>query len=208
MNFNKLNKEKLDLQKKLLQKEHENKILACNVRTLQNRLPKVVTETVEVIKEKEKCQNCPVKQLEQEKYELLWNNEHLSSELSTVKGNSKLLVIFGAIATIFSIYRNDSVIDELKRIFNWFIFIYEEYDHLAEVSILSANVIENNVLKFLASFGIAILCGLLGAILVGLIAYGINKYIAPFIANHFDNLTNLVLIISLSVVVFVGRELK
>ena len=208
MSFNKLSNEKLDLQKKLLQKEHENKILACDIRNLKNRPPKVVTKTVDIIKEKEKCQDCPVERLKEEKASLKFKNYDLSSELDNIKGNNKLLTIFGAIATIFSIYRNDSVTAELKPIFNWFVSIYEEYEHLAEVSILSASVIENNVLKFLAGFGIAILCGLLGAVLVGLVAYGINKYIAPFIENHFDSITNLVLIISLSVVLFVGGELK
>lgn len=97
---------------------------------------------------------------------------------------------------------------QLKPIFNWFISIYNQYDHLTEISLLSTNAINNIVLKILAIIGIIILCCGIGSILVGLIAYLIGEYIASFIEKHFDDLTNLVFIMSLSVVIFLGGEIK
>jgi hypothetical protein len=52
-----------------------------------------------------------------------------------------------------------------------------------------------------------VVCGV-GSVLVGLVAYCIGEYVAPFIEDTFDDITTLVFAISLSVVVFVGGELK
>lgn len=192
----------------ILQLKEEKTTLACRVNSLEKRPPNIVTKTVEVLKEQEKCQNCQVEQLEKEIYDLKSKNMQLSWDCQDIKGNNKLLIIFGIIATIFSIYRNESILNELKPIFNWFISIYNQYDHLTEISLLSTNAINNVVLKVLAIIGIIILCCGIGSILVGSIAYLIGEYIAPFIEKHSDDLTNLVFIMSLSVVVFLGGEIK
>lgn len=192
----------------IFQLKEEKTTLACRVNSLEKRPPNIVTKTVEVLKEKEKCQNCSVEQLEKEIHDLKSKNRHLSWTLEDIKGNNKLLIIFGIIATIFSIYRNESIINELKPIFNWFISIYNHYEYLTEISLLSTNAINNIVLKVLAIIGVSILCCGISSILVGLIAYLIGEYIAPFIEKHSDDLTNLVFIMSLSVVIFLGGEIK
>lgn len=192
----------------ILQLKEEKTTLACRMTSLEKRPLNIVTKTVEVLKEKEKCQNCSIEQLEKEIHDLKSKNRHLSWTLENIKGNNKLLMIFGVIATIFSIYRNENIINELKPIFNWFISIYNQYEHFTEISLLSTNTINNIVLKVLAIIGIIILCCGIGSILVGLIAYLIGEYIASFIEKHFDDLTNLVFIMSLSVVVFLGGEIK
>lgn len=182
--------------------------LAYKVQTLENFPPKVVTKKVEVIKEKEKCQKCTVKQLEKEKSTLKFQNTDLSIKLDDTKNNNKLLVLFGVIATISSIYRDESILNELNPIKNWLLSIYNEYSHITEVSLLSANSIDNIILKILAIIGVTILCSGVGASVFGLIAYLIGEHIAPFIENHFDKITNLVFFVSLSVVIFIGGELK
>ena len=175
---------------------------------MKNIPPKVVVKTVDIIKEKEKCQDCPVERLKKEKASLKFENSDLSSELDNIKGNNKILTIFGVIATIFSVYRNESILNELKPIKNWLLSIYYEYDHFAEISLLSTTNIENNILKLFALFGVIIVfCGI-GSVLVGLLAYLVGEYIAPFIENTFDNTTTLVFIMSLSIVFFVGGEIK
>lgn len=183
-------------------------MLACRVQTLENLPPKVVTKKVEVIKEKEKCQKCAVKQLEKEKSTLKFQNTDLSIKLNDTKNNNKLLVLFGLIATISSIYHDESILNELNPIKNWLLSIYNEYSHITEVSLLSANSIDNIILKILAIIGVTILCCGIGAGVIGLIAYLIGEHIAPFIENHFDEITNLVFFASLSVVIFIGGELK
>lgn len=190
------------------QTQRKNTTLACKIKSLKEHPPQIVTKTIETVKEKEKCQNCPVEQLEKKINDLDSQNRHLSWELQDIKGTNKLLIIFGVIATIFSIYRNESIINELKPIFNWFVSIYNQYEHFTEISLLSANDINNIVLKVLATIGVGIICCGIGSILLGLIAYGIGKYIIPFIEQNSDDLTNLVFIMSLSVVVFLGGEIK
>jgi hypothetical protein len=64
------------------------------------------------------------------------------------------LALFGVIATIFSVYRNENVIAELKPILNWFKSLYGEYTDFAEVSLLSTNAINNIALKILAIIGV------------------------------------------------------
>lgn len=192
----------------IFQLKEEKTTLACRVNSLEKRPQNIVTKTVEVLKEKEKCQNCSIEQLEKEIHDLKSKNMQLSWDCQDIQDNNKLLIIFGVIATIFSIYRNESILNELKPIFNWFISIYNQYDHLTEISLLSTNAINNVVLKVLAIIGVSILCCGIGSVLVGLIAYLIGKYIAPFIEKHSDDLTNLVFIMSLSVVVFLGGEIK
>lgn len=175
---------------------------------MKNLPPKVVTKTVDIIKEKEKCQDCPIERLKEEKVSLKFKNSDLSSELDNIKGNNKLLTIFGVIATIFAVYRNESILSELKPIKNWLLSIYYEYDHFAEISLLSTTNIENNILKLFAILGVIIVfCGI-GSVLVGLLAYLVGEYIAPFIEDTFDDITTLVFIMSLSIVLFVGGELK
>ncbi|MDO4975298.1 MAG: DUF6040 family protein, partial [Alphaproteobacteria bacterium] len=192
----------------ILQLKEEKTTLACRVTSLEKRPPNIVTKTVEVLKEKEKCQNCSIEQLEKEIHDLKSKNRHLSWTLENIKGNNKLLIIFGVIATIFSIYRNENIINELKPIFNWFISIYNQYEHLTEISLLSTNAINNIVLKVLAIIGVSVLCCGISSILVGLIAYLIGEYIAPFIENTFDDIIKIVFLCSLSIVIFIGGELK
>jgi hypothetical protein len=183
-------------------------MLVCKVNSLEKRPPTVITKTVEVIKEQEKCQECKATQLEEKVRSLECETSNLSWQLDYTKGTNKLLAIFGVIATIFSIYRNESVIAELKPILNWFKSLYGEYTDFAEVSLLSTNAINNIALKILAIIGVIIVvCGV-GSVLVGLVAYCIGEYVAPFIEDTFDDITTLVFVISLSVVVFVGGELK
>lgn len=192
----------------IVQLKKEKTTLACRVKSLEKSPPKIITKTIEVFKEQEKCQNCKVEQLEKEIYDLKAKNIQISWDCQEIKGNNKLLIIFGVIATIFSIYRNESILNELKPIFNWFISIYNQYDHLTEISLLSTNAIDNMGLKILAIIGISIICSGIGSILVGLIAYLTGEYIVPFIEKHSDDLINLVFIMSLSVVVFLGGEIK
>lgn len=109
MNANKLSNENLKLKMSIVQLKEEKMTLACRVKSLEKCPPKVVTKIVEVLKEKEKCQNCQVEQLENEIHDLKSKNRHLSWTLEAIKGNNKLLIIFGIIATIFSIYRNESI---------------------------------------------------------------------------------------------------
>lgn len=190
----------------IVQLKEEKTTLACRIKALEKGSPKIVTKTVEI--PKEKCQNCSIEQLEKEIYDLKSKNVQLSWDFRDIKSNNKLLIIFGVIATIFSVYRNESILNELNPIKNWLLSIYNGYSHITEVSLLSANNIDNVVWKILAIIGVTILCSGVGAGVFGIIAYLIAEYIAPFIEKYSDDLTNLVFIMSLSIVVFLGGEIK